>query len=131
MYRHTKTLRVLLVALLAVSTSAAAVCSPVSAQALTSAKSPTKPARTKCCCGTEDGRCCGMACCMRRPSEQVPVNPPMRPGVEKAGPQAMALLVATCSDFQVGDGSLHSAAQSEFRGLLAATLQSQHIRIQT
>src|SRR2546425_5612192 len=36
------------------------------------------PAR-KCCCGTADGRCCGMACCGMRPptqdNEQRPATP--------------------------------------------------------
>lgn len=30
-----------------------------------------------CCCGTEDGRCCGMACCQTSPNPQ-----------EKQGPEA-------------------------------------------
>lgn len=31
----------------------------------------------RCCCGTEDGRCCGMACCQTIPNPQ-----------EKQGPEA-------------------------------------------
>jgi hypothetical protein len=32
-----------------------------------------------CCCGTKDGRCCGMACCQTSPNpheKQVPAAPP-------------------------------------------------------
>jgi hypothetical protein len=131
MYRQTKLVRLLLVAVLAVSTSSAAVCTPVSAQGLASVKSRAKPVRFKCCCGTEDGRCCGMACCMRGQSDQVPLNPPMRTTVEKTAGQAMALLVAAAIDSPTCDGHLHRAAASNFYGLLAASLQSQHVRIQT
>jgi hypothetical protein len=131
MYRQSKPIRVFVVALLAMSTSVAAVCTPVSAQSVGSGKE-VKASRTACCCGTEDGRCCGMGCCMRQPSNQVPTSPPLRTNSEKEHSQLLALVGATCEVSQVDCGSFNSAAQSDFCGSLAAgTLQSQHIRIQT
>jgi hypothetical protein len=131
MYRHPKPIRFLLVALLAMSTSAAVVCTPASANSVGSGKQAESP-RTACCCGTEDGRCCGMGCCMRKQSNQVPTNPPLRSNSAKENSQALALVVTTCDSSHSTGGSFNSSAHSDVCGSLAAgTLQSQHIRIQT
>ena len=132
MHHSPKQIRVFVVALLSMSISVAAVCTPVSAQSLPSGASQAKPSQKACCCGTEDGKCCGMACCMRQPSNQVPTNPPLRTGAEKDSPQVLALLLATCGN-ALGDGNnFNAAVHSVFHGSLAiATLQSQHVRIQT
>ena len=132
MYSQPKPIRVLVVALLVMSTSVAAVCTPVSAQSVQSGMARAKPSQKTCCCGTEDGKCCGMGCCMRQPSNQVPTNPPLRTGTEKESSQVLAVLMANFGSALTDGGQFHRAVPSDFHGPLAAgTLQSQHVRIQT
>ena len=128
-----KPLRAIAVALLAVSTSVAPICTPVSAGPRVPNKvAEAKPSRTACCCGTEDGACCGMACCMRQPSKQVPTDVPLRKSTEKNGLQVFALDLATCNVALAIPGGFASPDGADFRGALAApTLQSCHVRIQT
>ena len=131
MPRTPKPIRSLIVAMLALSTSMAAVCTPVSAMALQPGTSLTETSRPKCCCGTEDAKCCGTACCVQ-PSNQVPNNPPVRTRTDKENSQVLALLMATCGVALTVGGDFAKAVQSDFCGSLAApTLQSQHVRIQT
>lgn len=134
MNRAFQPFRTVAVALLAMSTSVAPICTPVSAQSYESNKAvEAKPSRTVCCCGTADGKCCGTACCMRRPSKQVPTDPPYhRKSVEKDGSQVLALVLATCGDALTDGGGFGRPFCADFCGsLAAATLQSQHVRIQT
>jgi hypothetical protein len=131
MPRTPKPIRALIVALLAVSTSMAAVCTPVSAMAPQSAISLVESSRPTCCCGTEDAKCCGTACCMQ-PAGQVPNNPPVRARTDKENSQVLTLLMATCGVALAVGNDFAKAAQSDFCGSLTApTLQSQHVRIQT
>jgi hypothetical protein len=122
--------RVFIVALLVMSTAMAAICTPLLAQTLRSSTPMAKRAAITCCCGG-DGSCCGMACCLRRASNQVP-NPPVRSGVEQVKSPVQSLYVSACESDSNSVGNLSGVAHSERNaspGML--TLQSQHIRIQT
>jgi hypothetical protein len=120
--------RLMLVAVLAVSTSTAPLCTPV-------AKGETRPpASTKhsCCCGTEDGACCGMACCMRQRSNQVPAAPLSGNSAGQEGPQAVILFLVSFGSVLAEGSGFGQPYHPNFCGSLAtATLQSQHVRIQT
>jgi hypothetical protein len=131
MYHQPKPIRVFIVALLALSTSVAVICTPVSAQSLGPGKE-SKAFRRTCCCGTPDGRCCGMGCCLRQPSNQIPTDPPLRTTSEKDKSHVLVLVFATCEVSAADCCTFHNGARSGLGGSLAAgTLQSQHIRIQT
>ncbi len=91
-----------------------------------------KTPRKACCCGTEDGRCCGMGCCMRQSPNQVPPNPPLRTGGPKNEAQFIALANAIAGSTVIGAGERRGGTPPVLAGTLAAaTLQSQHVRIQT
>ena len=66
------TLRFLIIASLLLSLSTLSVFPRVMVgQALGATVSASTGAGEKhCCCGTEDGRCCGMACCQASPNPQ-------------------------------------------------------------
>src|SRR5690349_2751772 len=87
--------RLLLVLALAASTTIAPICTPVAKGASPAARI----AKTRsCCCGTEDGACCGMACCMRQQSEQLPMTPLSRGSAGLDGLQSVILYfyLSTC-----------------------------------
>ncbi|MFQ5733697.1 MAG: hypothetical protein ACE5KM_17305 [Planctomycetaceae bacterium] len=60
MFRNSCKLRWLATAVLAVSTSVSGVV-PLFTESATSAAA--EPSAESCCCGTQAGECCGMACC--------------------------------------------------------------------
>jgi len=107
----------------------------VSAQMAASAKRGArvdvtqKPA--KCCCGTEDGRCCGMGCCLARqapPKEPSPCPTPTdtRDGQGNLLAPAAKALLATGPTGGSGSGF----PERPWRVSLAeSTLQAEHVRI--
>jgi hypothetical protein len=73
-----------------------------------------------------------MACCLRQSSNQVPTNPPLRSGTENEISQVIATLTAIDGNTLRDAGRFGAWAPSGSCGpLAAATLQSQHVRIQT
>ena len=90
------------------------------------------PARTTCCCGTPDGRCCGKACCLDQSKTSLPARQPLRTGGEESSAQVLALLGSTCHSFAPGEGVSRGGATVDQSALAAASsLQSRHVRIQT
>jgi hypothetical protein len=123
--------RLLLVVALAASTTVAPICTPVAK----SASPAARIAKThSCCCGTEDGACCGMACCMRQQSKQLPTTPLSRGSAGLDGLQSVILYLhlSACGIDATECIRFSQSCHVDFCGALAAaTLQSQHVRIQT
>lgn len=87
---------------------------------------------TKCCCGTEDGHCCGMGCCMARQApakERCPCPNPQDTRDGQNNPLALAFAKALLGD--AGDTSRSGFTHPESENRLApdASLQAQHVRI--
>ena len=132
MFRQEKPIRVLAVALLVMSLSTAAVSTQASAASPSSSPSAEGSPHGTCCCGTADARCCGTACCVRQPSNQVPANPPARSGGEKERGPVVGIVVLATSGRDGDPGNLGHTAECLHDGMHAvATLQSCHVRIQT
>jgi hypothetical protein len=120
----TRSIRVSVVGLLAVSLAAVMLC----------AQSPVAVARLvarpnhRCCCGTCDGKCCGMACC--KPSQSSPAVPPAR----TLGNFKSLVLVswhAPATSAPAGIEQDIQRASASAHALWLPTLQSEHVRIQT
>lgn len=53
--------------------------------------SGTLAGKKTCCCGTKDGRCCGMACCKVAPPQEEQKTPSVpRPGDDRTAPHCLA-----------------------------------------
>ncbi len=136
MKRLARPIRLLIVAALVMSVGVAAVFTPVSARMLATGGQPKSagavPVRKDCCCGTKDGRCCGMGCCMRPTSNQKPTNPPLPDGSERNLSLALGLNALTAASIFLDHGRSDAAAHAMLDGPLSVgTLQLQHVRIQT
>lgn len=79
MFRDATIFRKLLTACLAASLAFASL-GPVVVFAALEARPMSQNAQSECCCGSADGRCCGMTCCSVESPEtpQNPVLPPER-----------------------------------------------------
>ncbi len=122
----------LVAALLVMSVSTVAVCTQASFASLGSATSTERSSGGTCCCGTADARCCGTACCVQQPSNQVPANPPARSGGEKEGGPVVGLVMLATSGHNGDPANLGPTAEALHDGMHAVvTLQSRHVRIQT
>ncbi len=81
-----------------------------------------------CCCGTEDGRCCGLACCQTSPNpheKQAPSAP--QPSEDRGQPLG---LVLTANAASVGrnavafrDGFVRDAASKGGSSLIALSIR--------
>lgn len=93
---------------------------------------PTSPA-TKCCCGTADGRCCGMGCCVVRqaPSHQQPPVPNQRDDRDgRTNPFGLAFTNSLILFANSRDGlQLRRLISDVARSLAESSLQAEHIRI--
>ena len=139
MYQPDRQIRAWIVLVLVLSTSMVGVCAP-SALCSTAKRvvesvdsQPTNlPQQAACCCGTEDARCCGTGCCLQQSPDPIPTNPPLRSGSERHELRLIAIAAAVNGGLAGSGESASYAAFQHLRGLLApATLQSQHVRIQT
>ncbi len=87
----------------------------------------------ECCCGTEDGRCCGMGCCISRQgptSEPCPCPFPKDSRNGQNGPMALALVKALFDDGGEESGSRLGRRETGLdRSLSESTLQTKHVRI--
>jgi len=88
---------------------------------------------TKCCCGTKDGRCCGMGCCLARQApakEQCPCPNPKNPRDGQNNPLAVALAKAMLGESdEVGGASKRRLESDLVRSLAPSSLQAKHVRI--
>lgn len=105
---------------------------PVAASAATphsAAAQPLKLSR-KCCCGTPDGRCCGMPCC--RGNAPVPELPGAASQSLNAAPESIGIL-AERPRLSLKSGSLSRDKPESRLSLVLSrpTLQQQAIRINT
>jgi hypothetical protein len=137
-FGYPRTSRRLIACLLVSSLSVASFAAPVLAAPATAsanqestnqALGPAAP--HKCCCGTPDGRCCGMGCCMKQAPKPAPAETPARPSQSDHEQLVLSLAAASvviatgCHLWSAGEFILSDDATSVF------TLQSQHVRIQT
>lgn len=88
---------------------------------------------TKCCCGTEDGRCCGMGCCMARqvpPKERCPSPNPKDSRDGQSNLLGWAAAKALLGAGGELGGSRFGPPESQVNFSLAeSTLQAKHARI--
>jgi len=87
---------------------------------------------TQCCCGTEDGRCCGMGCCMARQApakERCPCPNPKDSRDGQNNPLALALAKALLGDAGDTLRSRFAHPESEIASAIENSLQAKHIRI--
>lgn len=97
------------------------------------ARAATPQPPTRCCCGTQDARCCGMGCCAAR---QAPAKEPC-PLPAKDGnrdgrihPLTIALATAVVTCLEDGRGSLSPRPSSDTDYSLAeSSLQARHVRL--
>jgi hypothetical protein len=121
---------------LVMGTTMVGLCAPsasvgIAEQAAAKAESPVRQ-RTTCCCGTKDARCCGTACCVSQSPNPVPKTPPLRSGSDRHESRIIAIVGALNGGYANSEGSQSSFSSLQLGGMLAlATLQSQHVRIQT
>jgi hypothetical protein len=119
----TRSIRVLVVGLMAVSLAAVAFFPQLPAGRGQSG------APHKCCCGMCDGKCCGMACC-KMARDKTPAVPPPRTGSDFK-PLVLASWNAPATDSPAGIvAGIHRASELA-HGLSLPTLQAEHVRIQT
>jgi len=102
------------------------------ASAKTGARVDVAQKPTKCCCGTDDGRCCGMGCCTARQAPPTKPNPCPNPTETRDGqgnPLALAAktLLATGGK-AVGSGFGWPVGQSHV-SQAESTLQAKRVRI--
>ena len=83
---------------------------------------------SNCCCGTETGFCCGMACCAVRAPTPVPANDDNHDG--RTCPLAIAFANAMLGSDNNGHGALFGRPSSNAdRSLAESSLQAKHVRI--
>lgn len=87
----------------------------------------------KCCCGTKDGRCCGMGCCMARQApakERCPCPNPKDSRDGQNNPFALAFVKALLGgNCEIGGLGFRDPENRILRSLAVCSLQSKHIRI--
>lgn len=92
-----------------------------------------RPRATECCCGTADGRCCGMGCCMARQPPAKERCPCPNPKDTRDGQNillALALAKAHLSDGGGPCGSHFGQPETgSIRSPVDSTLQAKRVRI--
>ncbi len=89
--------------------------------------------RTKCCCGTDDGRCCGLGCCVSRPAPaKAPCPCPQQKDTRDGqnGPLVLAFAQTLCG--AGGETSRSRVGQPPNRvdrSLAGSSLQARHVRL--
>jgi len=87
----------------------------------------------KCCCGTEDGRCCGMGCCVARQApakERCPSPNPKDTRDGQNNPLSLALAKNLIGgDGEIGGLGLRHPENRILRSLAECSLQVKHVRI--
>ena len=122
----TRTIRVSVLSLMAVSLAAVMFCPRLpAAQARSVAKR-----EHKCCCGMCDGKCCGMACCKLSQSQVPPAVPPARTGIDFKS-LILVTWVAPSTGSAAGIVEGLQRASQLAPAVFLATLQAEHVRIQT
>ena len=124
-------LRLSVVLALAVSLSLVglypSLISPVAAQSSAASARP----EGKCCCGTVDGKCCGMACCGVSPIKS---NGKNEQSSKPRGDPSNGLVFAISRSLAVlqvsGQGHHKVRPDSDFVSSSSSTLQSQHVLLQ-
>ena len=86
-----------------------------------------------CCCGTEDGSCCGMGCCVAR---QAPPKDPCPCPLQKDTRDGQRNLIALPLNETLDDGQDNAAnpatgrsSDKTNRSQLAPSLQAKHVRL--
>lgn len=85
-----------------------------------------------CCCGTKDGRCCGMACCGTQAPKQQRTPAPQKDRGELDGSLLIACWKAAPETVTVGSNDSHGwDVESAVAGVRSNTLQSLQMLLQT
>jgi len=129
---HQKT-RWLVITSLTFSLALAGLFPQLTVLADTVARASNSLSPTSCCCGTQDGRCCGMGCCLLR---QTPANErPPSPNPQDSQNGQNNLLAVTLAKALFGTsgesagGGNHRPENERIRWLPPFSLQAQHVRI--
>ena len=133
MKRVTRYFRPLVACLLALSIAAVGYCSPacgmMSRCGAACGMGNTQPT---CCCGTQGGQFCGMACCAKSSSNQLPVSPAPRANTDEHQPVLLIfMLTGEVNASLVGNRFAGHFGTSLGDAQFSPTLQTQHVRIQT
>ena len=122
----TRSIRVSVLSLMAVSLAAVMFCPQLHAD---QARSVAKREH-KCCCGTCDGKCCGMACCKLSHSQDPLAIPPARTSSDFKSLVLLSWVAPSTSSAAGIVEGIHRASELA-AALSLPTLQSEHVRIQT
>jgi len=128
-----RTTRWLVTASLVVSLGFTGLFPPALALGGSSARSVVAENSTKCCCGTADGSCCGMGCCLARrqtpPKEPVPA-PQNKDCQDGQGNTTLAILAGKLLLQDLNDQSKFGGWDSEHAAILQdRSLVGQHVRL--
>lgn len=128
-----RTTRWLITAGLIISLSLAGVLPPMVPRAVADKPDVVAQEPTKCCCGTEDGRCCGMGCCAVRQAPPKNSCPCPNPEESRRGQNNWPALATAKALFAAGSenpglrvGYWDSAAN---RSHAETSLQARYVRI--
>ena len=98
--------------------------------------SPHRQAPKVCCCGTSDGRCCGMACCgMERPKPASPKPAKGQDELPRPEGDGNRLVLAIQANGPCARGGTHGRRLDALANCICAshleqTLQAEHVRLQ-
>jgi hypothetical protein len=98
------------------------------ALALSRVSAPAAVQHRKCCCGTADGRCCGMACC----GTKAPSNKPQAPAVDlRLGSSDSFGIPQSAAEFCIASSppAVSDLARTVSHALRLPTLLQQGVRI--
>ena len=126
------TTRCLLTAGLIVGLVLTGIFPPMAAWAGRGSRAAEPEKRAKCCCGTEDGRCCGMGCCLAREAPAQQPSPSPNPKDSRDGvnnPLALAFAQAILKNVDGSSRSRFTRAESGNSAPVDSSLQAKHVRI--
>lgn len=86
----------------------------------------------KCCCGTEDARCCGTGCCVARQApakERCPSPNPKDTREGQNNPLSLAFAKDLIGNSEIGGLGFRDPGNRIIRSPAASTLQAKHVRI--
>jgi hypothetical protein len=119
--------RMFVVASLLLALSAATVCPRLAAFDGAGAAIERSPGGTVCCCGTNDGKCCGMACCVTPAPQQGSTPVSSNRSCERCEPWGLALAapskIADPAAAAFRDGVSSDAASAGSPSLIALNIR--------
>ena len=128
MFYSTRTIRTLIVTGLVLSLSLVGVSPILLAWQGEGAGASNVRGNGVCCCGTKDGRCCGMGCCKTSPPTEEHKAPAVPRSLDERSPAAVP--VATFAMHSLANGAtFHNAVSSGVPISGSPTLQMLQVRL--